>query len=400
MEKEQVIRQLKAQLHVNGHIIGASVGSGMTARLAALGGADFLLALSAGKYRIMGRSSFASYFCYGNNNEQVMEMGTREIFPIIRDSIPLLFGIMATDPTIQMYDYLNTIKSSGFSGVVNFPTVSLIDGNFRCALEQEGNTYNREIATIRLANHLGLFTMAFVTNKEEAEKMINAGADVICIHFGLTKGGILGAKKYISLGEARKLMNDIFSVCKSKNPEALRMIYAGPANSLSDMHYLFKNTDCQGYIGGSTFDRIPIEGAVLETVRAFKHRDGYNNKAAVHQLIEHNWVQGNVVNSIRQYIEEHYMEPIQLGDIALIAHMSPNYLSSRFKKEVGSSFTEYLLDYRMGKARELLKEGAISCKEVAFKVGYGDYIQFTKMFKKHVGLSPKEYQVKYLLEKN
>lgn len=50
MEKEQVIRQLKAQLHVNGHIIGASVGSGMTARLAALGGADFLLALSAGKY--------------------------------------------------------------------------------------------------------------------------------------------------------------------------------------------------------------------------------------------------------------------------------------------------------------------------------------------------------------
>ena len=49
MEKEQVIRQLKAQLHVNGHIIGASVGSGMTARLVALGGADFLLALSAGK---------------------------------------------------------------------------------------------------------------------------------------------------------------------------------------------------------------------------------------------------------------------------------------------------------------------------------------------------------------
>ena len=80
--------------------------------------------------------------------------------------------------------------------------------------------------------------------------------------------------------------------------------------------------------------------------------------------------------------------------------MSPNYLSSRFKKEVGSSFTEYLWDYRMGKARELLKEAAISCKEVAFKVGYGDYIQFTKMFKKHVGLSPKEYQVKYFLEKN
>lgn len=391
MEKEQLIRKLRAQLHINGHIIGASVGSGMTAKLAALGGTDILLVLSAGKYRIMGRSSFASYFCYGNNNEQVMEMGTREIFPIIRDTIPMLFGIMATDPTIQMYDYLSQIKASGFSGIVNFPTVSLIDGNFRNALEQDGNTYNREIATIRLANHIGLFTMAFVTNPDEAEKMLNAGADVICLHLGLTKGGILGAKKYISLGEAKNLMNDVFEICKAKNPDAFRMIYAGPATTLSDMHYLYKNTDCQGYIGGSTFDRIPIESSILETVKAFKHRNDQPADTLVHQLIERNWGKGNVINFIRQYIEEHYMEPIQLGDIALIAHMSPTYLSSRFKKEIGANFTEYLLDYRMDKAKELLKDVSISCKEAAYKVGYGDYIQFSKMFKKHVGISPKEY---------
>lgn len=396
MEKEQVIRQLRAQLHVNGHIIGASVGSGMTAKLATLGGADFLMVLSAGKYRIMGRSSFASYFCYGNNNEQVMEMGTREIFPVVRDRIPLLFGIMATDPTIQMYDYLNQIKANGFSGIINFPTVSLIDGNFRTALEQDGNTFNREIATIRLANHIGLFTMAFVTNKDEAEKMLSAGADVICLHLGLTRGGLLGAKKYISLGDAKNLMNEIFTVCKQKNPDAIRMIYAGPATTLSDMHYLYKNTDCQGYIGGSTFDRIPIETSVLETVKAFKNRAEAPGESPVHQLLDRNWGRGNVVDSIRQYIEEHYMEPIQLGDIALITHMSPTYLSSRFKKEIGASFTAYLLDYRMGKAKELLQDELISCKEAAYKVGYGDYTQFSKMFKKLVGLSPRDYQTRQI----
>ncbi|MCR5175677.1 MAG: phosphoenolpyruvate hydrolase family protein [Anaerovibrio sp.] len=385
-----------AQLHVNGHIIGASVGSGMTAKLARLGGADLLLVLSAGKYRIMGRSSLASYFCFGNNNEQVMEMGTREIFPVVRDDIPMLFGLMATDPTIQMYDYLNKIKENGFSGIVNFPTIALIDGNFRNALEQEGSTYNREIATIRLANHLGLFTMAFVTNRDEAEKMLAAGADVICIHLGLTKGGILGAKKYISLGEARKLMSEIFAMCKKKNPEAIRMIYAGPANTLSDMHYLYKNSDCQGYIGGSTFDRIPIEDSVLGTIKSFKFFDNSNDNNSVQQLIERNWRRGNVVDSIRQYIEEHYMEPVQLGDIALIAHMSSTYLSSRFKKETGVSFTKYLLDYRIGKARELLEESQLNCKEVALRVGYGDYMQFSKMFKKYVGISPKKYMLRQI----
>lgn len=62
MDREYILRLLRAQINVNGHIIGAAVGSGMTAKFAAMGGADLLLALSAGKYRIMGRSSFASYF--------------------------------------------------------------------------------------------------------------------------------------------------------------------------------------------------------------------------------------------------------------------------------------------------------------------------------------------------
>ncbi|MBQ7496542.1 MAG: phosphoenolpyruvate hydrolase family protein [Selenomonas sp.] len=391
MEREQVLRLLRAQLHVSGHIIGAAVGSGMTAKLAAMGGADILLALSAGKYRIMGRSSFSSYFCYGNNNEQVMELGKREIFPIIRN-VPLLFGLMATDPTVHMYDYMNEIKASGFSGVVNFPTVALIDGKFREALEEEGTTYHREIAAIRLASHLGLFAMAFVTSKEETEKMLAAGADVICVHLGLTRGGFLGAKRHLSLGEAHNMTKEIFGVCKEKNPGALRMIYAGPANTLTDMQYLYKNTECQGYIGGSTFDRIPMEAGIFETVKAFKQYKETEADSPFSQLMNRKHGEGSVVDTIRQYIEEHYMDEVQLGDIALVAHMSPTYLSARFKREMGTSFTEYLLQYRIGKAKELLQQGGLPCKEVAQSVGYADYIQFSKMFKKYVGVSPKEYQ--------
>ncbi len=64
-----------------------------------------------------------------------MELGKREIFPIVQN-VPLLFGLMATDPTIDLYNYLQEIKRVGFSGVVNFPTVALIDGKFREALEE------------------------------------------------------------------------------------------------------------------------------------------------------------------------------------------------------------------------------------------------------------------------
>lgn len=100
--------------------------------------------------------------------------------------------------------------------------------------------------------------------------MLEAGADVVCVHLGLTRGGFLGAKKYISIDDAQKSVKKIFDYCKKIRPDVLRMIYAGPANTLADMKYLFHNTDCQGYIGGSTFDRIPIERGVFDTVKIFK----------------------------------------------------------------------------------------------------------------------------------
>lgn len=395
MDKEQILRLLHAQVNVGGHIIGASVGSGITAKLAAMGGADLLLALSAGRYRIMGRSSFSSFFCYGNNNSLVMELGTREIFPIVRN-VPLFFGIMASDPTIHLYDYLNEIKDSGFSGIVNSPTLSLIDGRFRLALEEEGTSYDREIAAIRMASHLGLVTMAFVTNQEETEKMIDAGADMICVHLGLTRGGILGAKHYLSLGDARKTVKKIFSICKERNPEILRMVYAGPANTLKDMRYLLQNTDCHGYIGGSTFDRIPMESSIYETVRSFKRQDDKKEEDTLSRLVDRKWGAGNLVECMKDYIEEHYMDTIHLGDLALVSHMSPSYLGAKFKQETGSSFTEYLMGFRLDKAKEMLETAPeLQCREVAEKVGYVDYIQFSKMFKKHVGEAPKDYQKRF-----
>ena len=103
--RNEILKRLRAQINVNGHIIGTVAGSGMTARYSAMGGADLLLALSAGKFRIMGRSSFSSYLCYGDSNTIVMDMGCNELLPIIRDT-PVLFGLFASDPMIHLYDYL------------------------------------------------------------------------------------------------------------------------------------------------------------------------------------------------------------------------------------------------------------------------------------------------------
>ena len=394
VSRKEILKRLWAQINVNGHIIGTVAGSGMTAKYEVMGGADFLLALSAGRFRIMGRSSFTSYLCYGESNEIVMNMGCNELLPIIQDT-PVLFGLFANDPMIHLYDYIQEIRDSGFSGVVNYPTMGLIDGQFGEALQEEGNTYEREVEAIRLAHYFDLFTVAFVVSGEQARQMTEAVADIICAHLGLTKGGFLGAKKYISINDARKISDEIFDACDSVRDDVIKMIYAGPANTPLDMQYMYQNTKCQGYIGGSTFDRIPTERAILNTTRAFKSYGDFDANNPMMRMLDGNWNSGEYVEFVKKYVEEHYMNEIQLRDLAAVAHVSGSYLSVKFKKEVGCSFTEYLVRFRINKAKELFEHRFTSCKEVASMVGYADYTQFSKIFKKYTGKSPTEYVREY-----
>ena len=391
MEREAIVKFLHAQININGHIIGAALGSGMTAKYVSMGGADFIMALSAGRYRVMGRSSYASYLCYGNNNDIVMDFGIRELLPIIKN-IPILFGILASDPELNLYEYIKEIKKNGFSGIVNFPTLALIDGKFREALEEEGNCFEKEVEAIKLAHYFDLFAVAFVTTEYEASRMIDAGADVICVHLGLTKGGFLGAKKSISLYDAQRLSENIFKVCKARNKNIIRMIYSGPASTPIDMQYMYKNTSCQGYIGGSTFERIPVERAIHNTTKAFKSYGEFNSKDVFVKAIDGSLNSSDYTEMAKKYIEEHYMKEIKLRDLALVAHISSTYYSIKFKKDMGITFKEYLINFRMNKARELLKDEDRSCKEVGMAVGYMDYVQFSKIFKKYVGTPPEIYR--------
>lgn len=386
MDRELILKNLKAQINVNGHIIGIATGSGMTAHYAASGGVDLILALSAGVYRLMGRSSLASYLCFSNSNEIVMDFGTRQLLPNI-GSTPVLFGLDVNDPTIHLYEYLQEIQAKGFSGIVNFPSVGLVDGQFREALEEEGITFEKEIEAIRIAKFMGLFTMGFVFDEHQARKMADAGADVVCAHFGLTGGGVLGAKKTLSVIQAKKIAEAIF---EASGDQAIKMVYGGPIATPEDVRYMINKTQCSGYVGGSAFERIPIESAIMNATRAFKYLE---TDDLTHKILNEVASKEDYVTYVKIFIDENYMREVRLSDMALVTHLSETYLSTIFKKEVGQSFTEYLVRTRMSKAAERIQKRYETLSMTARAVGYEDYAQFSKMFKKYMGFSPSAYSI-------
>ncbi|ASA26625.1 AraC family transcriptional regulator [Paenibacillus donghaensis] len=388
--RSTILRNLKAQLEKGHPIIGVATGTGITAKVAAQGGADFIMVLNSGKFRQMGRSSLAGFLPFCNSNDMVMEFASREIIPLVKQ-VPIIFGLNATDPTKDMTTYIQQIRSRGFAGINNYPTVGLLSGQFREALEEEGSSYLLEVEAIRTAHEQGLFTLAFVFDERQAEQMIGAGADVICVHLGLTEGGLLGARKVLSLEAAKVRAKRIFEVCNRLKPELIKLVYGGPVKTPVDVQYMYSgNTDLMGYIGGSAFERIPSEKSITDITKAFKSKGKLDEDELMVKMLDGVTKHYDYVDFVKEYVAQNYMNEVSFTDLAGVAHVSRSYLSTLFKKQVGCSFQTYLIQYRVDRAAELLEIGNLRLAEVAPLVGYPDYAQFSKMFKKYKGFSPKQ----------
>lgn len=99
-----------------------------------------------------------------------------------------------------------------------------------------------------------------------------------------------------------------------------------------------------------------------------------------------------IVRKAVRLIHERYRDGITLEEIAAQLHITPEYLSALFAKEVKSNFSAYVKEYRIRKAKALLCQPELKMFEIARMVGYPDPKYFSRVFKEATGLTPVEYQ--------
>lgn len=391
INRERMLERMQEQVRAGEHIIGVAAGAGISAKYAVKGGADIILALNSGRFRQMGLGSIAGLMPFANSNEMVMDFGSREILSVVRGR-PVIFGLCATDPTIDLPSYLETIQRSGFAGIINYPTLGLIDGKFREALEEEGISYLQEVEAIRIAHERNMFTMAFVFHAEQAALMLEAGADVICVHLGVTAGGLMGTKKVLSLETGAELARQIFAVCDASGRDPLKLVYGGRVHTPIDVQYMYDNTSAMGYVGGSSFERIPTEEAIVDTTYRFKITGELEQDQQLMDKLTLFDEPYDYVAIVKEHIANNYMNNISLTELADQIHVSRTHLSALFNKEVGCSFPEYLAKYRIHKAQDVMKHTKLSLTRIAELVGYPDYVHFSKTFKKYTGITPQAFR--------
>lgn len=388
-QRQEIVKHLQNQIKKKKNIVGVGIGSGLTASNAVKNGADILLALSSGVYRSRGVSSLAAYLPSSNSNKLILDTYKYEIAPRLKD-FPVIYGLMATDPMIKVESYIQSLKELGLAGINNYPTVGLIDGNFRQYLENNGASFEKEVEAIRLAHELDLFTVGFVFDSKQIQQMYEAGADIICLHLGLTTGGSLGAKQIKSLQATNRQIENITNhVDERIMREKIIMIYGGPITTLNDAQFIYDNNKhINGYIGGSVFERIPTEKTLETMIESFKTQPEDNYLSIIG---EKNRQPLDYAKFLQDYIHNHYSEEVVLQELADVLYLSRSYLSTIFKEHIGKTFSDYLIDYRLSRATELIKMNSFSLKEIASLVGYDNYPHFSKLFKKRYGISPRDY---------
>ena len=267
--RKEVLDRLRLQIDKGCPIIGAGAGTGISAKFEEVGGVDLIIIYNSGRFRMAGRGSLSGMMPYGDANEIVMDMAN-EVLTIV-GNVPVLAGVCGTDPFRQMDKFLKEVKSVGFSGVQNFPTVGLIDGMFRQNLEETGMGYGPEVEMIRQAHALDLFTTPYAFNVQEAEQMADAGADVVVAHMGLTTKGSIGATTSYTLEESVVEVQAICDGARGVNPDVIVLCHGGPISMPEDAEYILQNTKgVDGFYGASSMERMPVEVAITEHIKKFK----------------------------------------------------------------------------------------------------------------------------------
>lgn len=150
-------------------------------------------------------------------------------------------------------------------------------------------------------------------------------------------------------------------------------------------------------IGAFDYILKPVDISEFESIllRAVKKmKDKHEDKQSIdkiEEIIEEN-VSSSKIRSIIDFIEENYENDINLNGIAGKFDINPSYLSTVFKKHTGKNFSDYIAEIKINKAKQLLLYTDYKVNAICEKLGFTDYRQFVRTFKRIVGKTPLEYK--------
>ena len=263
--RREILARLNVEVAARRPVLAAGSSCGLVAKCAALGGADLLIVYSTGRSRLMGLPTSR----IGDSNAGAIELAA-EIRNVVSDT-PVIGGVEAWDPVrLDLERLLDSFQTAGFSGIINYPTISTMGETWRRRRGKVGLGWNREVELIERARARDLFTMAYVATGQDAADMASKGVDCLVPHVGATGGGLVGHNTETGIDDEISKIAQISAAAAGTGHEPLLLCHGGKIAEPEDTRRVYEKTGCVGFVGASSIERIPIERAVRSTAERFK----------------------------------------------------------------------------------------------------------------------------------
>jgi predicted TIM-barrel enzyme len=263
---DELVADLRSRAS-SGPLVVVGVGSGLTARGACEGGADLLACYSTATHRVAGLPSALAFLPYGDANEHTLHALPEVVAASTR---PVIAGLGAHDPRRQLDRLVGQAAELGAAGVTNEPFVGMYEGDLRAQLEAAGLGFEREVALVEAAVQNGLDALGWAWNAEEARRMAAAGAQLVGAMLGVTAGGAAGSEPSTGLEAGIEGLSAMVEAARSERQDVICLIHGGPLNDPKSVALALARTGADGYVAGSTAERVPAVRGIAEAVRAFK----------------------------------------------------------------------------------------------------------------------------------
>lgn len=269
MNRKEYKEQLLEKIGRKEPVLFAAAGTGLSAKMYDIANVDSIVTTSAGDFVQNGFPSAISCMFYGDANRLNQKVMAEVI--VRAGKTPVIAGIGAHDPFRRLQFLLEEWEKQGVFGVTNMPTVCVYDALRRAQLQSGGCGYEEEAQMIEAAAKAGFFTMANVAGAEDALRMCRAGADALVVNCGFTVGGLSGANGVtaLTMEEMQQRVQLVVEAVRGIGSDVIVLATGGLLNSPERVQQLFDKTGVQGFLGGSAFERLPIERAVTMTVETY-----------------------------------------------------------------------------------------------------------------------------------
>ncbi|MBE5956239.1 MAG: phosphoenolpyruvate hydrolase family protein [Lachnospiraceae bacterium] len=208
---------------------------------------DMILVYPTAKYSNATNRFLAGYLAFDNTNDLMLE-SSKEMFSIL-DNTNLLISVNCSDPFMVPNIILKQFKELHVAGIHNYPSMSLVDGNFGANINSRKLGFDMEINMLKTYSDQNFYTCAMVRNTKQAILMTRANVDMLIFYLGL--GHNKSSKRYnktTKLEDDITLLKEMSAAVRTISSEIPLLFFSEHVNTIDDIKKIIKNVpNINGY---------------------------------------------------------------------------------------------------------------------------------------------------------